>query len=195
MKRSQELRRTTSETDIFVKIDLDGGGKSNISTGVPFFDHMLTLFSAHGLFDLTVEAKGDIEVDSHHTVEDVGLVLGDLVSRALGDRAGINRYGHAVVPMDETLTDVTVDLSNRPFLVFNVPSHMQKGGAFGWDVAKEFFRAFSNKGGMNLHVNVRYGENDHHIIESIFKALGRAMDTAVAKDPRITEIRSTKGVL
>jgi len=195
MGRTAERQRKTSETDVKVKLRLDGSGQADIQTGIPFFDHMLTLFAVHGLFDLMLRAEGDLNVDFHHTVEDVGLVLGDAFSRALGDRRGIRRYGHAVIPMDETLSTVAVDLSNRPFLVYNV---LQTGkGASGFDVylAKEFFRAFTNRSGMNVHINVAYGENEHHILESVFKAAGRALDEAVALDARISGVPSTKGVL
>lgn len=195
MKRTCEITRNTAETKIRIQMDLDGGGKSEIRTGIPFFDHMLILFSAHGFFDLTVEADGDLEVDAHHTVEDVGLVLGEVLSGALGDRKGITRYGHAVTPMDESLSAVSIDLSNRPYLVFNRPPNTLMTGVFDIQLASEFFRAFSVKGGMNLHIDVRYGDNDHHIIESVFKALGRALDQAVSLDGRVAGFRSTKGVL
>jgi len=193
--RTGTLERKTKETSIMVTLTLDGSGKSDIDTGIPFFDHMLTLFSAHGFFDLKITAKGDLEVDFHHTVEDVGLVLGDALTKALGDRKGIHRYGHAVTPMDETLTAVSIDLSNRPFLVYNLPSNLVPSGAFNAQLAGEFFRAFATRGGMNLHINVHYGENEHHIIESVFKALGRALDQAVSMDDRIQSYRSTKGAL
>ncbi len=195
MGRSAEVERHTAETKITIKLDLDGSGQADIRTGIPFFDHMLTLFTVHGLFDLTVHADGDTEVDFHHTIEDVGLVLGDAFCAALGDRRGIRRYGHAVTPMDETLAAVAVDLSNRPFLVYNVLQTGKGVTAFDAYLAKEFFRAFTNRGGLNLHINVAYGENEHHIIESVFKAAGRALDEAVAFDDRITDVRSTKGVL
>lgn len=193
MGRRADAERNTTETNVNVKLDLDGAGRADIQTGIPFLDHMLTLFTAHGLFDLTIRADGDIDVDYHHTVEDVGLVLGDAFRKALGDRRGIRRYGHAVTPMDETLSAVAVDLSNRPYLVYNV---LQTGkGLAGFDVylAKEFFRAFANRSGMSLHINVAYGENEHHILESVFKAAGRALDDASAIDPRIKDVRSTKG--
>lgn len=195
MIRHAAVDRRTSETQICVNLNLDGKGTPDISTGIPFFDHMLTLFAAHGLFDLTVHAEGDLAVDFHHTVEDVGIVLGDAFSKALGDRKGIRRYGHAVIPMDETLTAVTVDLSNRPFLVYHVPPPPDAGGAFSIYLAKEFFRAFANHAGMNLHINVFYGENEHHVIESVFKAMARALDMAVSLDERIGNVPSTKGVL
>jgi len=195
MERTSEADRKTKETAINIKLNLDGKGKHEISTGIPFFDHMLTLFAVHGFFDLCVSAKGDIEVDFHHTVEDVGLVLGDAFDRALGDRMGIKRYGSSVTPMDDSLASVTIDLSKRPYLVFNIPNLKIMGGKFDSSLAKEFFRAFSTMGGMNLHINVSYGENEHHIIESIFKAAGRALDQATSFDERITEVRSTKGSL
>lgn len=195
MNRTARIERNTSETRISASINLDGKGERQISTGIPFFDHMLDLFAKHGFFDLTVQAEGDIGVDNHHTVEDVGIVLGTLVSKALGDRKGITRYGHAVTPMDETLSHVSLDLSNRPFLVYRVPEPMGRCGTFETADVKEFLRAFSGNGGMTLHVNVDYGENDHHIVESIFKGLGRALDSAVSIDPRVSGHLSTKGVL
>jgi imidazoleglycerol-phosphate dehydratase len=195
MKRLSEVSRKTKETEISIKLNLNGKGKHEISTGIPFFDHMLTLFAVHGFFDLSIEAKGDIEVDFHHTVEDIGLVLGDAFDKALGDRKGIRRYGHAVTPMDDALTAVTVDLSKRSFLVYNIPSNKSGGGNFNSILAKEFFRAFAMKGGMNLHINVFYGENEHHIIESIFKSVGRSINQAGSFDKRITDIRSSKGSL
>lgn len=195
MERKARLERNTFETRISAELNLDGSGLHKISTGIPFFDHMLILFTAHGFFDLDLKAEGDLEVDAHHTVEDVGLVLGTLFSEALGDRKGIVRYGHAVTPMDETLTAVSVDLSNRPYLVYNTPENMGFCGTFDSRDAREFFRAFAMKVGMNLHINVNYGENDHHILESVFKAMGRSLDQAVSFDSRITETRSTKGML
>ncbi len=195
MNRTARLERITSETKIVAEINLDGSGSSEISTGIPFFDHMLDLFTSHGFFDLTLTAKGDIEVDSHHTVEDIGLVVGTIFSEALGERKGIKRYGAAVTPMDETLTEVAVDLSNRPYFVYNLPHDTGFCGGFDTRDVKEFFRAFSVKCGLNLHINVKYGENDHHIIESVFKAFGRALDQAVSFDERIVGCRSTKGLL
>jgi imidazoleglycerol-phosphate dehydratase len=195
MDRIGEDQRETAETGICVRIQLDGEGKSDISTGIAFFDHMLTLFAVHGFLDLSVEAQGDIDVDFHHTVEDVGLVLGNAISTALGDRKGINRYGYAVTPMDDALANVAVDFSNRPYLVYNVPSIADKGSFFNLAITKEFFRAFAMRGGMNLHINVVYGENEHHVIESIFKAVGRAIDQAASFDERISGVRSSKGIL
>ncbi len=195
MERIAEVTRKTTETDISVNLNLDGKTLPAVSTGIPFFDHMLTLFSVHGFFYLAVKAKGDLGVDFHHTVEDVGLVLGEAFDRALNDRKGIKRYGHAVTPMDDALAAVTVDLSNRPYLVFHVPEIHRPGTGFDFSLAKEFFRAFATKGGMNLHINVLYGENGHHIIEAVFKALGRALAQAVSMDGRIAHVRSTKGTL
>ncbi|MES0445232.1 MAG: imidazoleglycerol-phosphate dehydratase HisB [Desulfobacterales bacterium] len=195
MERVAEVERETKETGIRIKLNLNGSGKHEISTGIPFFDHMLTLFAVHGFFDLSIDARGDIDVDFHHTVEDVGLVLGDAFEKALGSRKGIKRFGNAITPMDDALTSVAVDLSKRPFLVFNIPSGAKTVGDTFMSLTKEFFRAFANRGGMNLHVNVFYGENEHHIIESIFKASGRALDQATSFDKRIKDIRSSKGVL
>ncbi len=195
MEAKTEVERKTKETAIRIGLKLDGSGQSEISTGIPFFDHMLVLLAVHGFFDLAVKAKGDLEVDFHHTVEDVGLVLGEAFDQALGNRKGIKRFGHAVTPMDDALTAVTVDLSKRPFLVYHVPSFHPTGAAFNLSLAKEFFRAFATRGGLNLHINVSYGENEHHIIESMFKALGRALDQATLMDARIKHIRSSKGTL
>lgn len=195
MERTAEVARKTQETVIEVKLNIDGRGKTDVNTGIPFFNHMLTLFGAHGFFDLYVYAKGDIEVDFHHTVEDVGLVLGDAWDRALGDRKGIKRYGHAVTPMDEALCAVTTDLSKRPYLVYNLPGPGACAGDSFIPLGKEFFRAFSTRGGMNVHINVLYGENEHHIVESVFKAMGRSLDMAVQHDPRIAGVLSTKGAL
>jgi len=195
MKRSATVQRKTKETQIEIKWALDGEGMANVSTGIPFFDHMLTLFSVHGFFNLSVAAQGDLEVDPHHTVEDVGLVLGDALQQALGDKKGIRRYGYAAVPMDDSLATVTIDLSNRPYLVYKISGQTGAGGVFDVSLAREFFRAFATRAGMNLHINVLYGENEHHIIEAIFKATGRALDQAVAIDGRLKGIPSTKGVL
>jgi imidazoleglycerol-phosphate dehydratase len=195
MEQTSEVERKTKETAIRVSLKLNGSGQSEVSTGIPFFDHMLVLFAVHGFFDLNIKAKGDLEVDFHHTVEDVGLVLGEAFDKALGNRKGITRFGHAVTPMDDALTAVTVDLSKRPFLAYHVPSFSASGMSFNVSMAKEFFRAFVSRGGLNLHINVSYGENEHHIIESIFKAFGRALDQAVSFDGRIKNIRSSKGTL
>ena len=195
MNRTAEVERITKETNIRITLNLDGKGQADIRSGIPFFDHMLTLMAVHGFFDLSVRAEGDLDVDFHHTVEDVGLVLGEAINEALGERKGIKRYGHAVTPMDDALAAVTIDLSNRPFLVYNVPESEASGIALNPSLAKEFFRAVVNRAGMNLHVNVAYGENDHHVIESIFKAFGRALDQASCFDERIAGVRSSKGSL
>lgn len=195
MKRSAEIDRVTSETKITLKLMIDGSGKAAIRTTVPFLDHMLHLFTRHGLFDLSVEAHGDIDIDFHHTVEDIGIVLGEAFRKALGDKQGIVRYGSARIPMDETLADVTVDLSGRPYLVYNVPLPKVKVGEFDAELAKEFFQAFANTCGCNLHLNLLYGENVHHIIEACFKGLGRALDAATRHDARLDGVMSTKGVL
>jgi len=194
-RRSAAVDRKTKETHITTELTIDGNGTHRISTGVPFFDHMLTLFTVHGFFDLSLEASGDLEVDAHHTIEDVGIVLGEALAKALADRCGIARYGHAVTPMDDALCAVTIDLSNRPFLVYNVTFPKQSTAAFDRSTAKEFFRAFAVRGGMNLHINLLYGENEHHILESIFKAAGRALDQATTLDQRLTAVRSSKGIL
>jgi imidazoleglycerol-phosphate dehydratase len=195
MMRIATTKRKTKETEISVELNLDGRGDHRIQTGIAFFDHMLSLFAAHGFFDLDITASGDLEVDFHHTVEDVGLVMGDVFNKALADRKGIKRFGHAVTPMDDALAAATVDLSNRPFFVSHVPLPVHTGANFDVSLTKEFFRAFTITGGMNLHINVFYGENEHHIIESIFKAAGRAMDEACTLDARITGVRSTKGMI
>ena len=195
MEKTAEVERKTKETAIRVSLKLHGSGQAEISTGIPFFDHMLILLAVHGFFDLGVKAKGDLEVDFHHTVEDVGLVLGDAFDQALGDRKGIKRFGHAVTPMDDALAAVTVDLSKRPFLAYHVPVIKTPATGFNASLAKEFFKAFVNRGGLNLHINVSYGENEHHIIESVFKALGRALDQAAGTDERIKGVRSSKGKL
>jgi imidazoleglycerol-phosphate dehydratase len=195
MNRKVELERKTRETAIRVSLDLDGVGPPQASTGIPFFDHMLNLFGIHGFIDMTLHAHGDLEVDSHHTVEDVGIVLGDAIQTALGDRNGIRRYGFAVTPMDEALATVAIDLSRRPYLVFQVPSVEGTGQTFNRSLAKEFFRALANHIGMNLHITVPYGENEHHILEAVFKSFGRALRQAVSIDERISGVRSSKGML
>ncbi|MDL2269982.1 imidazoleglycerol-phosphate dehydratase HisB [Desulfosarcina sp. OttesenSCG-928-A07] len=195
MSRTHTIDRKTTETRINAELCLDGSGISTIQTGIGFFDHMLTLFCVHGGFDLKLAADGDLAVDFHHTVEDVGLVLGEAVSAALGNRAGIRRYGFAVTPMDETLAEVAIDLSNRPYLIWHLPAMTEPADTFHRGLAKEFCRAFSAKGGMNLHINVRYGENEHHILEAIYKSMGRALAQAIGKDPDRGGVRSSKGVL
>ncbi len=194
MRRST-VTRNTNETKIRLKLNLDGQGKSKISTGIGFFDHMLTLFAKHSLFDLEIEAKGDLEVDYHHTVEDAGIVLGMALKDALGDKRGINRYGHAYLPMDETLSRVVVDLSNRPYLEFRVPAQRRKAGDFPLQLLEEFMRALAVNAGMNLHIELLYGRDAHHIAESIFKGLAKALDMACRKDPRVKGLPSTKGKL
>ncbi len=193
--RSASIDRKTSETEISLSISLDGEGNSSIRTGIPFFDHMLTLFSRHGLIDLDVQAKGDIEVDYHHTVEDVGLALGAAFSKALGDKSGIRRYGSAYVPMDEALARVVVDCSGRPYLAYEVPRGVEAIGLFSFQLVEEFLRAFSVQAGLTLHVSILSGRDAHHMAEAIFKALGRALDVAVSHDDRVKGIPSTKGVL
>ncbi len=193
--RSASIDRKTSETEISLRISLDGEGNSSIRTGIPFFDHMLTLFSRHGLIDLDVQAKGDIEVDYHHTVEDVGLALGAAFSKALGDKSGIRRYGSAYVPMDEALARVVVDCSGRPYLAYEVPRGVEAIGLFPFQLVEEFLRAFSVQAGLTLHVSILAGRDAHHMAEAIFKALGRALDVAVSHDDRVKGIPSTKGVL
>ena len=195
MKRIAEVERTTKETKIKAEFTIDGSGKNDISTGIPFFDHMLTLFSVHGFFDLQLKANGDIEVDYHHTVEDVGLVLGEALATALGERKGIKRYGYAVTPMDDAISTVAIDLSNRPFLVYQIPELFVRQTEVYSSLFKEFFRAFSNKSGMNLHINAPYGENDHHVIESIFKSFARSLDQATTIDDRVQHVHSSKGLL
>jgi imidazoleglycerol-phosphate dehydratase len=195
MNRTARVERRTKETQISAALDLDGQGKCSISTGIGFFDHMLTLFSVHGLFDLEIEATGDLEVDFHHTVEDVGLVLGDAISKALGKREGIYRYGHAAIPMDDTLAEVTLDMSNRPYLVFRHPEKMPLQSQWDVSLAREFFRAVAQRSGMNLHIRLVYGENWHHMAEAVFKGFGRALRAAVSLDARMSGIPSSKGSL
>lgn len=193
MPRSAEVERITAETQIRLRLDLDGSGKANVHTGIAFFDHMLTLMAHHGFMDLEIDAKGDLDVDAHHTVEDVGLVLGDALDQALGERKGIRRYGHAVTPMDDALATVVVDLSKRPFLVCHVPDPYGSPAHFPVALAREYFRAFATRGGMNLHINLAYGDDRHHVLEAVFKSLGRALDEATAIDERVRGVRSTKG--
>jgi imidazoleglycerol-phosphate dehydratase len=195
MSRKAEITRKTNETDISLKICIDGTGKSDINTGIGFFDHMLNLFARHGLFDLTVKAEGDLEVDAHHTVEDVGIVLGQVLREALGDKKSIKRYGASYVPMDEALALVSLDLGGRPFLVFDAVFGCEKAGNMETELFEEFFRAVSFNSGMNLHVKVLYGSNTHHIIEAVFKAFGRALDEASQMDSRIDGVMSTKGTI
>ncbi len=193
--RQSEINRQTKETKISLTLCLDGSGRAEISTGVPFMDHMLTLLTVHGFFDLAITAKGDIEVDGHHTVEDLGICLGQALKQAVGTDTPIRRYGDAAVPMDETLVRVALDLSNRPFLSYQVTINDSKVGSFDTELAKEFLRSLSLHGGITLHVDMIRGENSHHIIEAIFKALGRALDQATTLDPRLTGVLSSKGTI
>ena len=196
MTRTSELSRKTSETDILVRLDLDGTGKTDIDTGIGYFDHMLSAFARHGLFDLTVKAKGDLHIDAHHTVEDVGIVLGQTLERALGAKRGIQRFGHAVVPMDEALVEAALDLSGRAFVAWSVSFERPMLGQMDTQLVEEFFRALAGNGLFNLHVIQRAGHNAHHVAEASFKAVGRALRAAVAIEPRVAgDIPSTKGVI
>jgi imidazoleglycerol-phosphate dehydratase len=194
-RRTSQIKRKTKETEISLSLDLDGTGAVSVSTGVGFFDHMLDHVGRHGLMDLTVKAKGDLQVDAHHTVEDVGICLGRALDEALGDKKGIRRYGHFSVPMEESLASVAVDLSGRPALVFRVSFPGPKIGEYDVELTEEFLRALTNNAKMNLHVTVPYGTNNHHIAEAIFKALGKALRMAMEPDPREQNIPSTKGTL
>ncbi len=195
-KRVANVSRRTAETDISIVLAIDGTGRSKIATGIGFFDHMLALFAKHGLFDLTVKAKGDVDVDYHHTVEDVGLVLGQAFKKALGDKVGIRRYGFFILPMDEALARVAVDVGGRPHLAYRVEAPSMFVRDFNLVLVKEFCRAFSNALGANLHVELVYGEEPHHVAEAVFKALGRALDGATQIEPRASDLLpSTKGSL
>ena len=195
MSRSATVERNTNETKISIKLELDGTGICEPATGIGFFDHMLDGFARHGLFDLTASGQGDIHVDCHHTIEDMGIVLGTALKQALGDKKGIVRYGSCMLPMDETLAMCAIDLSGRPYLVFDAPFRGEKVGNMDVQMAKEFFYAVSYAAGMNLHLKVLYGENDHHMMEALFKAFAKALDMATRMDPRITDVLSTKGTL
>lgn len=195
MGRSTSIQRQTGETDITLSLDLDGSGQAQLATGVGFFDHMLTLLAKHSLIDLNVTARGDLHVDAHHTVEDVGICFGKALAQALGDKAGIRRYGSATVPMDETLVTTAIDLSGRPFVVWQADVPTETLGTFSASLAEEFWRAVAASTGCNLHVLLHHGKNTHHIIEGIFKASARALRQAVELDPRMPGIPSTKGVL
>ena len=196
MPRTAELSRTTSETDIRLALDLDGSGRAEIATGIGFLDHMLTTLARHALLDLTVQAKGDLHIDSHHTTEDVGIVLGRAVAQALGEKRGIRRFGHALVPMDESLAEAAIDISGRPFLAWSASFGQPKVGAFDTELFEEFFRAFATNALITLHVTARAGRNAHHVAEACFKATARALRTAVELDPRIGDaVPSTKGAL
>ena len=193
--RKVDLHRKTTETDIQLSLNLDGEGTYQISTRVPFLNHMLELFARHGFFDLTLQATGDVEIDDHHTVEDVGLALGQGFREALGDKRGIRRFGEATVPLDEALVSCVVDLSGRPFLAYNLKIRQEKVGTFATELIHDFFLAFTNQLGMNLHFNMTQGRNPHHIIEAGFKAFARALSSAVQYDPRVQGVLSTKGSL
>ena len=193
--RVATVARKTKETDIRLELHLDGDGRSAVTTGIPFLDHMLELFAKHGLFDVTVQARGDLEVDYHHTVEDVGLVLGQALRDALGDKAGIRRFGEATVPLDEALVQTVVDLSGRPFLAYDVRIKQAKIGSFDVELIHDFLLALVNQAGMNLHVRMLSGRNPHHIVEATFKGFARALDAATQRDPRVGGVLSTKGTL
>ena len=193
--RRAEIERKTAETQISIKLNLDGEGTCDIATGIGFLDHMLTLLAKHSFMDLTVKAKGDLEVDSHHTVEDIGIVLGEALREALGDKAGIHRYGNCFIPMDETLAQACLDFSGRPFLIFGAEIPKIKLGNYDTEMTEEFFRAIAMHCGLTLHIRVLYGSNVHHIIEAVFKAFARAVAEAAAVDPRVKGVMSSKGVL
>jgi imidazoleglycerol-phosphate dehydratase len=195
MSRSATINRTTKETDISMKIELDGTGKSEIDTGIGFFNHMLEGFAKHGFFDLAVNIKGDLEVDGHHTVEDAGIVLGTAIRDAVGDKKGIKRYGYFILPMDDALALCAVDLCGRPYLQFDCEFPSRMTGDFDTDLVKEFFYAVSYSAAMNIHIKMLSGENSHHMIEAVFKAFAKALDMAVAYDERISDVLSTKGSL
>ena len=194
--RKSSIKRKTTETNIKINFNIDGKGKGSINTQMPFLDHMLTLFTKHGLFDLYIDASGDLEVDYHHTVEDIGIVMGQAITRAVGEKRGIKRYGSAEIPMDETLASVALDLSGRPYLVYNVSLPRKvRIKEFDPDLIEDFFQAIVNNSGVTLHINLQYGRNIHHIFEAIFKAFGRALDEATTIDSRIKGVPSTKGKL
>lgn len=195
MSRAAQVKRDTKETQITVCLELDGTGKSSLDTGICFFDHMLDGFARHGLFDLKVDCQGDTQVDCHHSIEDTGIVLGSAVREAVGDKKGIRRYGYFLLPMDEALVLCALDLCGRPYFVYDASFSGTRCGQMDTQMAKEFFYAVSYAAGMNLHIKVLYGENDHHIMEAMFKAFGKALDMAVSIDERITDVLSTKGVL
>lgn len=194
-ERKGEYKRKTSETKIETKIDLDGKGISNLETEIHFLNHMLALFARHGLFDLEIKARGDLEVDYHHTVEDIGICLGEAIKNALQDKKGIKRYGFTILPMDESLVQVALDLSGRGQLIYKVQFEQERVGSFEVNLVEEFFRALSYHAGMTLHINLLYGKNSHHIIEAIFKAFGRVLDEATRKDDLLDDVFSTKGII
>jgi imidazoleglycerol-phosphate dehydratase len=193
--RVGQIQRKTKETDVRVKLKLDGAGSSRVSTGLPFLDHMLDLFAKHGLFDLEIACKGDLEIDDHHSVEDIAITLGQALAQALADKSGIRRYGEAVVPMDEALCRSVIDLSGRFYLVYEVSTRRQKIGNFSVELAEHFWRSLAETAKFNLHIDCLRGRNTHHILEGTFKATARALRQAVERDPRITGVLSTKGVL
>ncbi|MBD3922672.1 imidazoleglycerol-phosphate dehydratase HisB [Paenibacillus sp. PR3] len=195
VQRAAEVARKTNETDIKLAFAVDGSGQVNLETDVPFLNHMLDLFAKHGQFDLTVDARGDVEIDDHHTVEDIGICLGQTLATALGDKRGIKRYASVFVPMDEALAQVVVDLSNRPHFEYRAEYPSQQVGSFSTELVEEFLWKFALEARMTLHVIVHYGKNTHHMIEAVFKALGRALDEATSIDPRVQGVPSTKGVL
>lgn len=195
MMRQAEVERKTLETSVAVSVNLDGSGKAVVATGVGFFDHMLTLLAKHSFLDLQVQAQGDMEVDSHHTIEDCGIVLGEALKVAVGDKVGIHRYGSCFIPMDEALAQVVLDFSGRPYLVFEAEIPKITLGNFDTEMTEEFFRAIAVTSGMTLHIRVLYGKNVHHIIEAVFKAFARALAEAVAVDPRVKGVMSSKGAL
>lgn len=195
MKRIGKVTRKTNETDINIELNLDGTGNANVNTGIGFFDHMLEGFAKHGFFDLTCTVKGDLIVDCHHTIEDTGIALGTAIRKALGNKKGIKRFGQRYLPMDETLLLCAIDLSGRPYLVFDMEFSVEKVGYFDTEMVKEFFYAVSYGAGMNLHIKTIHGSNNHHMIEAAFKAFGKALDEAVSYDERITDVLSTKGAL
>ncbi len=194
-ERIAQIHRKTNETDISMTLDLDGQGRADIHTGIGFFDHMLNSFSRHGFFNLEVSVDGDLYVDCHHTIEDTGIVLGDAIRQALGDKKGIRRYGSSVLPMDDVLVLAAMDLSGRPYFAFDAEFSSQRVGDFDTEMVREFFYAVSYSAGMNLHIKLLSGDNNHHIIEGIFKAFARALDEATGFDPRINDVLSTKGAL
>ncbi len=195
MGRAALVHRKTSETDVSVELDLDGIGRHDVQTEIPFLDHMLAQLAKHGLFDLSIQAKGDLQVDLHHTVEDVGIALGEAFAQAMGDKRGIRRFASALVPLDEALARVVIDISGRPYLVYQAPRLTGRIGNFDVALVKEFMRALAINMKVTLHISILYGENLHHCVEAIFKALARGLDQATSIDPRITEIPSTKGSL
>lgn len=193
--RKAQIRRKTKETDIDLTVNLDGSGKYRVKTPIAFFNHMLELFAKHGLFDLQLKATGDVDVDDHHLVEDIGITLGECFKKALGDKAGVRRYGFFTLPMDETLTTVAIDFSNRPALVFKSPVKTGKIKSFDLELVEHFFEAFTSAAAVNLHINVHYGRIKHHVVESVFKAFAKAVDMATQRDPRVKGVLSTKGKL